>query len=120
MAIMMLITALISFYFSIDRLVQGDRVGAGYFLIMGLIGMAFSAYVLLQIRRLKRLIALKAQPVLTIISCFTCGFKVVRDFRRGDYIFKEIDDPCPKCSKRMTISAIYREVKEREKAPSRF
>jgi hypothetical protein len=40
----------------------------------------------------------------------------VRDFQRGDFVFKQTDQACPKDNEKMTISAIYREVKDKEKA----
>ncbi len=40
-----------------------------------------------------------------------CGFKNIREFERGDYIFKEVEE-CPKCEEKMMISSIYREAEE--------
>jgi ribosomal protein L40E len=53
-------------------------------------------------------------PITTTIECRKCGFKSVREFQRGDYIFKEVE-PCQKCNEKMLITAIYREVKEKPK-----
>jgi len=88
---------------------------AGYLLIIGFLGVALSAYVLLQTRR--RILGLKIQvpPITTTIECRKCGFKSVREFQRGDYIFKEVE-PCQKCNEKMLVTAIYREVRERGKA----
>ena len=55
------------------------------------------------------------QPVTTTMECSKCGFKNVRDFQRGDYIFKETEQQCPKCNEKMSIASIYREVKEKKK-----
>jgi len=55
------------------------------------------------------------QPIITTIQCSKCGFKNIRDFQRGDYIFKETDQQCPKCNEKMSIASIYREVKEKRK-----
>jgi DNA-directed RNA polymerase subunit RPC12/RpoP len=51
---------------------------------------------------------------MSTIECNKCGVKNVREFQRGDYIFKETER-CQKCNEKMLITAIYREVKEKEK-----
>jgi len=85
---------------------------AGYLLIIGFLGVAASAYVLLQTRR--RILGLRIEipPITTTIECRKCGFKSVREFQRGDYIFKEVE-PCQKCNDKMLITAIYREIREK-------
>jgi len=52
--------------------------------------------------------------ITTIIECKKCGFRNVREFQRGDYIFKEVE-LCQKCNQNMLITAIYKEVKEKMK-----
>ena len=83
-------------------------------LLLGLLGVAISTYVLVQTRRRLSKLKIVVPPVTTTIECKKCGIKNVRDFQRGDYIFKETE-PCQKCSDKMLITAIYREVKEKEK-----
>ncbi len=58
--------------------------------------------------------------VMTTIQCTNkgCDSKTVREFQRGDYVFKELDTPCQKCSGKQMITAIYKEVKEKEKTYS--
>lgn len=82
-------------------------------LLIGGSAVALSVYVLfLQTRRKSMHLEIKDQPVITTILCQKCGFKNVRDFQRGDYVFKETD-PCPKCNEKMSVASIYREVKEK-------
>ena len=39
----------------------------------------------------------------------------MREFQRGDYVYKELD-ACPKCpDTKQLITAVYKEVKEKEK-----
>ena len=83
-------------------------------LLLGLLGVAISTYVLVQTRRRLSKLKIVIPPVTTTIECKKCGIKNVREFQRGDYIFKETE-PCQKCSDKMIITAIYREVKEKEK-----
>ncbi len=55
--------------------------------------------------------------VMTTIGCVskTCDAKTTREFQRGDYVYKELDTPCQKCASKQMITAIYKEVKEKEK-----
>ena len=91
-----------------------EQTNAGVLLVIGFIGLALSTYMLLQTRRRVSRLALKIQPVVTTIVCQKCGFKNVREFERGDFIFKEVG-PCPKCNDKLVVSAIYREIKEKPK-----
>jgi hypothetical protein len=93
---------------------QGNEIIAGYLLLIGFIGVALSTYVLFQTRRRMLRLKIEVPPIITTIECKKCGFKTVRDFQRGDYIFKE-GEPCQKCNEKMMITAIYREVKDKEK-----
>ncbi len=94
----------------------GNEAVAGILLMMGFIGVALSTYVLLQTRRRIIRLRIETPPITTTIECKKCGFKSVREFQRGDYIFKDVE-PCQKCNEKMLITAIYREVKERGKEP---
>ena len=91
-----------------------SREAAVYLLIVGFLGAALSTYVLFQTR--KRILRLKIEtpPIVTTIECRKCGLKSVREFQRGDFIFKEVE-PCQKCNDKMLITAIYRELKEKVK-----
>jgi len=98
----------------------GSDVTGGYVLLaLGVLGIAISTYVLIETRRRLSKLKIVVPPVNTIIECRKCGTKTVREFQRGDYIFKE-DGPCQKCGDTMLITGIYREVKEKEKDKSQF
>jgi len=83
-------------------------------MLIGFIGLALTAYMLLQTKRKPLRATFEMPRVITTILCQKCGFKNVRDFQRGDYVFKETES-CPKCSEKMMIASIYREVNEKEK-----
>ena len=91
-----------------------DYEAASIFLVLGFLGVALSTYVLFQTRRRLSKLKIVIPPVTTTIECKKCGFKNVREFQRGDYIFKE-GEPCQKCNDKMLITAIYREVKDKDK-----
>lgn len=111
----MLIVAIMALILAVQAYSIGNIEVAVYLLIIGFLGVAASTYVLFQTRQ--RMIRLKIEtpPVTTTIECRKCGFKSVREFQRGDYIFKEVE-PCQKCNEKMLITAIYREVREKGKA----
>jgi hypothetical protein len=83
-------------------------------IVIGFIAMGLAGYIMLQSR--KRVATLKtvAPPILTTIECRKCGIKTVREFQRGDYVYKELEK-CQKCDDKQIITSIYREVKEKEK-----
>ena len=88
-------------------------------LLLGFLGVALSTYLLYQTRRRLSKLRIEVPPVVTTIECKKCGFKNVREFQRGDYIFKE-GEPCQKCNDKMLITAIYKEVKAKENKRSVF
>lgn len=94
--------------------VEQNQLLAGYLLLLGFLGVALSTYVLFQTRRRLMRLRIELPPITTTIECRKCGFKSVREFQRGDYVFKEVE-PCQKCNENMLITAIYREVKEKGK-----
>lgn len=98
---------------------SSDTVIVGWLVLIGFVGVGMSLYVLFQARRRVRRLNIAISPVTTTIECKKCSFKSVREFQRGDYVFKEVE-PCQKCNEKMMITAIYREVKEGEKERFRF
>ncbi len=62
-------------------------------------------------------VKIEVPKVMTTIECTNkgCNNKTVREFQRGDYVYKELDVPCRKCGGKQMITAIYKEVKEKEK-----
>lgn len=111
-----LIVSFVALGFAINSFAQNnpDLAEATVFLVIGFVGVSFSTYMLLQTRRRVSQLSLEVPPVLTTIKCQNCDYKNQREFERGDFIFKEAG-PCPKCSNKLLISAIYREVKEKPK-----
>ncbi|MFB3888181.1 MAG: hypothetical protein ACE14S_01710 [Candidatus Bathyarchaeia archaeon] len=87
-----------------------------YLLIIGFLSMSLSGYILLQSRKRMASLKIETPQILTTVECKKCGTKKVREFQRGDYVFKEAG-PCEKCpDDKQIITAIYKEVKEKEKA----
>ena len=109
-----LILSFVAIYVSISTVIfEGEYTEALWWLLIGFMGLSIATYMLYQTRRRIR-ISIRPQPVMTTLICEKCGFKNLREFKRGDYVFKETDEKCPKCNENMYIAAIYREVKEQK------
>ncbi len=93
---------------------QNLEAGVILIAIGGLI-MALAGYILFQSHKHVASLKIVNQPILTTIECRKCGIKTTREFQRGDYVYKELEK-CPKCEDKQVITAIYREVSEKEKA----
>lgn len=111
--------SLTAIYLAATAFFTEETTVSGYLLLVGFLGLGLSTYMLFQTRRRIQRLRIKVPPVTTTIECRKCGFKSIREFQRGDHIFKEVD-PCQKCNEKMLITAIYREVKERKGKKFRF
>ncbi len=115
--VIILVTIVLSvaaLYQAIEYFGTNDLTLGSWFMFLGFIGLALSTYMVLQTRRRTVRLPFEAPKVITTIVCEKCGLKNMRDFQRGDYIFKDTE-PCPKCNEKMMIHSIYREVEEKEK-----
>lgn len=112
--LIVLALSMVALISSVNLFVGGNEVAALYLLIIGLIAMALSLYVMIQSRKRVAEMKIEAPKVMTTIECRKCGFKSLREFQRGDFVFKEME-PCQKCNEKMLITAIYKEVREKEK-----
>ena len=113
MILITVVLSVIALFLGLTIYESQDPTALSYMLI-GFIGLAISAYLLFQTKRKPSRVAFEMPQVITTILCQKCGFKNIRDFQRGDYIFKETE-LCPECNEKTMIASIYREVKEKEK-----
>ena len=116
MIIVLLVLALsvVALILSANAFIAGNEMVSVYLLAVGFIAMGLSFYVIFQSRKRATSMKIDAPKVMTTIECKKCDFKSVREFQRGDFVFKDLD-ACQKCSDKMIITAIYKEVKEKEK-----
>ena len=112
--LIVLALSIVALVLSVQAFSVGNEIVAGYLLAIGFIAMGLSAYVLLQSRRRVTSMKIETPKVMTTVECRKCGFKSVREYQRGDFVFKELE-ACQKCDDKMLITAIYKEVKEKEK-----
>jgi hypothetical protein len=85
-----------------------------WLLVIGFIALAMSGYYMFQSRKHVASLKLETPQIQTAIDCKACNAVQTRPFKRGDYVYKEMEQ-CPKCNSMGMIVAIYREVKEKEK-----
>ncbi len=112
--LVLFVLSLSALYVAFDIIVnQNDLPNSYTFLAIGLFGLALSGYMLLQTRPKPMRTLFEMPRVITTLECPKCDFKNIRDFQRGDFIFKETG-PCQKCDDTMKITAIYRETKKKE------
>lgn len=104
-----------SIYYLYDAITAffSGSANASFQLLLGLFGFSTSFYTLAQFMR-RFIMAPKPLPkMVTTIECRKCGFKNVRSFAKGDYVFKAVEN-CQKCNEPMLITGIYvEEVKKK-------
>ena len=84
----------------------GITQGGDFLMIMlGLILMSF-VFSFLNVGGRTAYPARAEHQTLSIIKCRACDFTEIRDFKRGDYIFKEVGD-CKECQGKAFIKTIY-------------
>jgi hypothetical protein len=109
--VILLIILALSFWFlygGSTYYVQGNLEYAAIMLIVGFIGLGFSVMVVRRLRKRMALLQPPVQNVFTVEQCGKCGFKNIKRFQLGDYVFKTAEK-CPKCGELTTISSIYLE-----------
>jgi Zn finger protein HypA/HybF involved in hydrogenase expression len=88
---------------------------AGFLAVIGVIAVTMSMFTLYQSRRQAAQMKIEVPKVMTTIECKKCGTKTMREFQRGDYVYKDLE-ACPKCPEtKQVITAVYKEIKEKEK-----
>ncbi len=94
---------------------MGEELAAIVLAAIGVIALTLSGFMLYQSRRQTVQMKIEIPKVMTTVECTKCQTKTMREFQRGDYVYKELD-ACQKCpDTKQMITAIYKEVKEKEK-----
>jgi hypothetical protein len=115
--LVVIVLSVASLFLAVNAYIIGDQLAAVVLAIIGLIALTMSMFLLYQSRRQTVEMKIEIPKVMTTIECNNkgCESKTIREFQRGDFVFKELDVACQKCSGRQMITAIYKEVKEKEK-----
>jgi len=115
--LVVLALSLVALFVAVQTYLDGDQLTALIFAGIGSISLAMCLFLLYQSRKQAAQVKIDVPKVMTTIECQNkeCASKTVREFQRGDFVFKDLDIACGKCSGKQMITAIYKEVKEKEK-----
>jgi hypothetical protein len=107
--------AVTALFIAFETYLAGDQIAAVVLAGIGLLALILSVFLLYQSKLQTAKVKIEVPKVMTTMEC-KCGSKTVREFQRGDFVYKELDIPCQKCtSTKQMITGIYKEVKEKEK-----
>jgi len=87
---------------------QGNMDSFYFYAAASSIAIVLAVSSILQMRRRILLLQSLAIKVLSVILCANCGFKVVRAFTEGDFVYKDVGN-CQQCNGTMRIDSIYAE-----------
>ncbi len=108
--------AVTALFIAAETYIVGDQLAAGVLAGIGLLALVLSVFLLYQSKMQSAQVKIEVPKVMTTIGCVkTCDQKNVREFQRGDYVYKELDSSCQKCGGKQMITGIFKEVKEKEK-----
>lgn len=108
LSVIILVFSILILYQGINLYSAGEVEIATVWILMGALGMGVSFLITLRLRKGVASPQLSPYKVVTAAECGKCGFKSLRKFERGDYVFKQVEN-CPKCSNPMAITSIYSE-----------
>ncbi len=110
--------SLFALYMGFINYTENQEIAIIYMFI-GAAGFAAIGYLLFRGRPVTKQdkLAVKKVEVFTTLECPKCQQKRVRDFKRGDYVFKD-DEPCTRCDGMMMITRITRKKEEEKKQDS--
>ena len=106
--------SIVAIIFGVQAYLIENETVALYLFAIGFLSLGLAVYVLFQTRKRVEKMKIEDPKVMTTVECKKCVTKDVREFERGDFVFKELDK-CDKCEENKIITAIYKEVKEKEK-----
>lgn len=105
-SIVILAWAVWALYSAFNFQQQGNMESFYFYAIASSVAIVLAASSLMQMRRRIQILRRIATKVLSVILCANCGFKVVRVFSEGDFVYKEVGK-CQQCSGTMRIDSIY-------------
>ncbi len=107
-SIIILAWAVWAMYNAINFQQQGNMENFYFYAAASSIAIVLAVSSIMQMRRRMLLLQSLAVKILSVILCANCGFKVVRAFTQGDFVYKEVGN-CQQCSGTMRIDSIYAE-----------
>jgi len=87
-----------------------------YYIFIGTAGFAAIGYMFFRTKAVTGARKPEAPKVdvVTVLECPSCNLKRVRDFKRGDYVFKD-DEPCTRCEGKMLITGIHKRAEAKKR-----
>jgi len=108
------LVALALFIVGIIYMVQGEEFTSTA-LFLGALALTGISWAVSRAAAAREVPLVRVFEVSTELICPSCGFRELRAFQKGDYIFKPAGK-CPRCGKERYISSIFREEKAPEAA----
>jgi hypothetical protein len=107
------VLALISLYMGFQSYGTDDQDIAYMYMLIGAAGFAAIGYMFFRTKAVtvQQKTDVTRVSVVTTLECPKCNLKRVRDFQRGDYLFKD-DEPCTRCDGKMMITRIAQKKEE--------
>jgi len=105
--------SLFSLYMGFQAYGSEHHEQANYYIIIGTAGFAAMGYMFFRTRAIASIkLDVPRVNVVTTLECPQCDLKRIREFERGDYVFKD-DEPCTRCEGKMVITRIHKREKEK-------
>jgi hypothetical protein len=107
-SIIILAWAVWAMYSAFNFQQQGNMESFYFYAAASSVAIVLAVSSVMQMRRRILLLQSLAIKVLSVILCANCGFKVVRVFAEGDFVYKEVGK-CQQCNGTMRVDSIYAE-----------
>ena len=107
-SLIILAWAVWAMYSALNFQQQGNMESFYFYAIASSVAIVLAASSIMQMRRRVAVLQRQATRVLSVVLCGGCGFKVIRAFSTGDFVFKEVGK-CQQCSAPMRVDSIYAE-----------
>lgn len=107
-SVIVLAWAIWAMYSAFNFQQEGNMESFYFYAVASSVAVVLAVSSIMQMR--KRIVTLQrlATKVLSVVLCGNCGFKVVRAFADGDFVYKEVGK-CQQCSGTMRVESIYAE-----------
>jgi len=107
-SIIILAWAVWAMYSAFNFQQQGNMESFYFYAIASSVAIVLAVSSIMQMRRRIVLLQTAVTKVLSVVLCSNCGFKVVRAFGEGDFVYKEVGK-CQQCSGPMRVESVYAE-----------
>jgi len=112
-SVVILVWAVWAMYTAFNFQQEGNLESFYFYAIASSVAIVLAVSSIMQMRRRIAMLQRLAIKVLSVVLCGNCGFKVVRVFADGDFVYKEVGK-CQQCSGTMRVESIYAEEPARK------